>query len=441
MRKVYIETYGCALNQADSQVIAEELERHGYLIVDRLENANIIIINTCTVRLDTDQRITKRLGQLRQVLSNNKKLIVTGCMARAQPYLIKKTVPEASIVASRDPHRILEAILTNKRYITAAPGETIYNLPRRSIGYTGIIPVNQGCLGKCSFCITRRARRELKSVPPRLVVEHLLDLVKNGAREIYLTSQDAAAYGYDLGSIKLPDLLNYIGDVIDKNNLVNKIFIRVGMMNPWPLIEFVDDFIDTMKHPVFYKFFHIPLQSGDDRVLKIMNRHYSVDDFYEIVRKIRSKIPGAVIATDIIVGHPGEDDDAFRNTMKVLEDILPERIHVAQYTIRPHTPSASMRQVPDPVKKARSKKIIEFMEKRIARMIQEEYIGKKALVLILGVNWRKEPVGRTYNYYPVVIRTKEKIDCIKTKTNVRITDATYYDLKGVLGDDESNTLC
>lgn len=203
--------------------------------------------------------------------------------------------------------------------------------------------------------------------------------------------------------------------------------IRVGMTNPDQLMHILDDFIEQLKKPRFFKFVHIPVQSGDDNVLKIMKRNYTVDEFRNLVREIRKKIPGVTIATDIIVGHPGEDEEAFRNTVRLVKELRFERVHIAQYTPRPRTLSAGLPQVPSPVKKERSKKLTELVEE-IGLEKNSALIGSRVEALVVSVGERGGLDAKMLNYTPVVISSGEAR--VGEWKSIEIIEATWYDLRG-----------
>ncbi|MEM0014467.1 MAG: tRNA (N(6)-L-threonylcarbamoyladenosine(37)-C(2))-methylthiotransferase [Zestosphaera sp.] len=419
--KVYIETYGCALNNADTALMKQVLIGKGHEIVDSMDEADVVIVNTCTVRLDTEQRIVKRLSRLKTQVGNGIKLIVAGCMVAAQPYTISKVVPEASLISPQNVIRIHEAVENDGRIVLLSGERDTTWLAPLVEGSVTSIPIAEGCLGNCSFCITKIARRRLRSYRPELVVRVAKEAVRKGVFELDLTAQDTAAYGIDLGDIRLHDLVRMITEEVKGNYM-----LRVGMANPDNLMPILDDFIDVLKHPNVFKYVHIPLQSGSDKVLKLMNRRYTYDQYRSLILEIRRKIPEVQIATDVIVGHPGEDNEDFEDTLKALEELMPDKVHVAQYTIRPRTKAASMRQVSDSVKKSRSIEVNRIVES-IGKTVNSAYVGSKAWVMVTGRSFRGSPVGRTINYKPVVI---SDLNTVGVSGYVKITNSTFYDLRG-----------
>lgn len=421
--KIYIETYGCALNNADTALMKNILVSRGHEIVHSLEEAEAIVINTCTVRLDTEQKILKRLHQIKKFLSNNNsvKLIVGGCMAAAQPYTVTKTVPEASLISPQNVTRIHEVVESSGRSVMISGERDTTLLCPLVEGFAAAIPIAEGCLGSCSFCVTKIARRRLRSYKPDLVVRAVKEAVDRGVVEIDLTAQDTAAYGVDLGSVRLYDLLRAVVEEVR-----GKYMLRVGMANPDNLLSILDDFLEVMKHPNVFKYVHIPLQSGSDKVLKLMRRNYTYDDYRSLVTEIRRKIPEVQLATDVIVGHPGEDEDDFNLTVKAIEELIPDKVHIAQYTIRPRTEAASMEQVSDSIKKRRSTELGRVVDK-IGSALNSAYVGTRAWVIVSRRSFRGTPIGRTINYKPVVISGLEEVGI---SGYVEITQHTFYDLRG-----------
>ena len=426
MPRVYVETYGCALNHADTALMLSVLARRGYRRVESPWDADVIIVNTCTVRSETEERMRRTIRRLREVAGKTgARLIVAGCMATAQPYTVKRLAPEAVLVSTQNAHRVDEALERGEDLLGEPPRpKTLYRpdpgLMQR--GRIAEVPVADGCLGDCSFCLTKLARRRVLSRPMESIVELVSSLARRGVVEIRLTGQDVAVYGVDIyGRRVLPELLERIAEI------PGDFMVRVGMMSPDQVAPILDEFLEVMKRPRFFKFFHLPVQSGDDRVLRIMKRRYSVDEYRSLVREVRAKIPGAMIATDIIVGHPGEDEEAFMNTVRLVEELRFERIHLAQYTPRPRTVAAGLPQVPDPVKKQRSKKLMAVIE-RIGMEEHSRYLGSRAMALIVSRGERGGLDAKLYNYMPVVL--PEDAGTPGEWRCVEVVSATWYDLRG-----------
>ncbi|AHC51298.1 2-methylthioadenine synthetase [Sulfolobus acidocaldarius SUSAZ] len=416
--RVYIETYGCALNKGDSYIMMTLLKDKGHEIVDNIQDAEILVINTCAVRLETEERMKQRIKELKKY--NDKRLVVAGCLASAEPAVVVSLAPEASVIGPQSVQKIVDVVENSKQRQVYLNEDKPLITPKVFDGKIAILPIADGCAGDCNFCITKLARRKLRSYPPHLIVESVRDAVKKGAVEIELSGQDTAAYGLDLGQIKLSDLVGKVTEV------EGDFMIRIGMMTPEQAMRNIDGIIEVMKETKVYKFIHLPVQSGDDNVLKLMNRKYTVDEYKDLVKEIRKKVPIVNITTDIIIGHPGEDENAFRNTLELMRDIKFERVHLAMYSIRPNTRSASMKQVPDPVKKERIQ-IANKLYEELAYEVHSDYLNSIASVITTEYGRKGSVIGRTLNYIPVVIRQNVELG---KRINVRINEASFYDLRG-----------
>ncbi|MEM2406212.1 MAG: 2-methylthioadenine synthetase, partial [Sulfolobales archaeon] len=233
---VYFETYGCALNRADTALMKSLVSEKGHQITKHIEEADIVVINTCTVRLDTELKVLRRLSYLYKHFGNSKKIVVAGCMAAAQPYTIKRVVPGAILVSPQNITRLVEAIESGA---DALLGERDVSYLKPYVdGAIAAVPIAEGCIGDCSFCLTKLARRRLRSYKPGAVVKAVEEAVKSGAVEIELTAQDTGSYGLDLGDVRLPDLVR---EVVER--VPGKYMLRIGMANPDTIAGLIDDVV------------------------------------------------------------------------------------------------------------------------------------------------------------------------------------------------------
>ena len=315
--KIYIETYGCAANQYDSDLIREKYSGE---FVDNAKEADLIIVNTCGVKSSTENKILARLERLK-----GKKVIIAGCLPKMIRAKLKRMFPDFELM---DSVKLEPKILNFVKEVQP-------------------IVVSRGCLGACTYCATKNARGNLHSYPIKNVVERVKDAVKKGAKKILLTSEDMSCYGKDIG-VNLADLLKEIVKI------PGDFEVRVGMMNPTFALEFLDDLVKVFKNEKIIKFLHIPVQSGNDVVLKRMNRAYAVEDFEKIVDYFRNEIPEIIISTDIICGFPGETEKQFEDSLNLIKKVEPEVLNISKFYPRPGTPAKNMKQLSTRTIKERS---------------------------------------------------------------------------------------
>ncbi len=421
--KVYIETHGCSMNRSDSEIMAGLLLSAGFEIVNSEEEADVIILNTCNVKGSTEQRMIHRAKKLSLL---KKPLIVAGCMAKTQPYLLNRY--SKVLIGPKSIDKIVDAVahaLRGEEFVLLEDGELIkVSMPRlRMDRVTSVIPVSEGCLGECSYCITRFARGKLRSYPRDLIISEIKRAVKEGYPQIFLTSEDMGAYGLDIGT-NLASLLKEIA------RIRGLFFIRVGMMNPHFVISQIECLLSAFEDKKFYKFFHIPVQSGSDKVLGWMRRRYSVNQFLEVVDAIRNKFGDlCTISTDVIVGFPTEDEEDFEATMRVIEIVKPEVINISKFAPRPLTPVALMNQKDPRIIKRRSKKLSELAYK--VKMIRNTlHVGREYPALVVRRFSKDLFQARTLFYRPVRIRSSKLREGLMVR--VLIEEARSNHLRGRL---------
>ena len=422
--KVFIESYGCTFNQADGQIIAGNLHANDIDIVDNIDEADIVIVNTCYVKLPTEDKMTFRIQKLQKEFPD-KKIIVGGCMVEIDPEKLDKIGPDVSWIG---PHQLNKsASVVNATYCGDVIRETGFSKESKvcvpKVGDDSLIHILQiceGCLGACTFCCTRFARGPLNSYPISDIVFEAQRAIENGACEIQLTAQDTAAFGRDSGE-KLSDLIKEVA------NLKGDFRVRVGMMHPKNILNDVDEIIDAMKHPKVYDFIHLPVQSGSDKVLSEMRRGHTVEQYKNIVSKFKEEIPNVTLATDIIVGYPTESDEDFDETVKLLEEIKPSLIHLSKYQHRKGAISSSLPEIPREIMKERSKFLSQIKEK-ITERENEELVDSIQKVLVIEKGSKGGYIAKTNSYIPVIVDNVE----LGTFVDVKITEATSTYLKSEL---------
>ncbi len=396
-----MQSFGCPTNFADGEAIAGCLSKSGYDVVDRLKDADILVYNTCAVKTPTENRMIRILKKA----PKDKKVVVAGCLPLINFGRLKK-VGVDGVIGPSPGARIVDAIHKVERgemVIDLCEGtKPSYGLPRiRRSDVIAILPVSYGCLGLCSYCCVRFARGKLRSYAVDEIKGRVMEDLRAGAKEIWLTSQDMGCYGKDIG-VNLMCLLEEVASV------EGKFHIRVGMMNPNHAIEVLDDLIDVYKNKKVYKFLHVPVQSGDDEVLKRMNRHYSVEDFRKVVFSFRDEIPDVTIATDIICGFPGEGEEAFRKSMDLVEEVKPDILNISMFFPRPRTQASGMRQLPGWKVKERSRAISKlFREIRVEK--NRSWLNWRGEVLIDERGKNGSWIGRNFAYKPIVVKSSKDL--------------------------------
>jgi MiaB-like tRNA modifying enzyme len=388
--KFFIEGYGCSLNKADTEQITWHLEASGLKQVSKPEQAAIIIVNTCAVKEQTENRMISRTKALFEISKKTKaKLIVFGCL----PKINSKKVSEISkkiILVGPSLEQLSKQLGIPK--ISFSP-----ELPqKKSNEFISILPIARGCLGNCSFCATKNARGKLKSYSVNRIKKRFEAETKKPC-EVWLTAQDCGCYGFDIGT-SLPELLKEL--LKSKNNFR----IRIGMMNPHHALRIANDFLPLFRDARLYRFFHVPLQSGSDRILKKMNRPYSKKQFFLLIKKIRKALPDATISTDIIAGFPSETEKDFEETLKAVKTLKPDIINISRFGARPGTTAQKMLlQLHGRDKKKRSR-VLSELQKKIALERNQKLFGTPQKIFVSEKGPKGNFVGRTVSYKPVVIK-------------------------------------
>ncbi|MHA1506888.1 MAG: tRNA (N(6)-L-threonylcarbamoyladenosine(37)-C(2))-methylthiotransferase [Candidatus Asgardarchaeia archaeon] len=424
--KVFIKTYGCALNKSDTEIMGGILERAGYSIVDDIDEAEVVIVNTCGVKDPTEHRV---LHYLRRLSNLDKKVIVAGCLPKMCLERVKKAIPNFSAIIGPyqiyEIDKIVKRSLMGDRFVKISEDFKIGKFPRHYLSnLIGIIPIAYGCLGRCTYCSVKFARGRLKSRPLDLIVEELKEMVKRGFKEIWLTAQDTGVYGRDLG-YNLVDLME------ECRNVKGKFFIRIGMMTPNSLNEMLEEFLDVFKDDKFYKFLHIPVQSGSNRILKMMGRRYTVEEFINISKRVRESIPMVSIATDIIVGFPSESLEDFKESIRLVEEIKPDVVNISRYGDRPGAESSKFEgKIPTHVKVERSRIMSKVID-RVAYERNRSWLGWSGEVLITEYGSRGSFICRNFAYKPIVIKRGGGLEMGDT-VKVRVVDVRPHFLIGSL---------
>jgi len=421
--KFHIITIGCILNRSESQRMRYLLEREGYEYVENLDEADILIINTCTVKTPSENKTYRLLRDYK-----DKKIILTGCLVQHQP----EKFENYPLVGIYEIDRIVDAVknLLNGKIVKYLEVKRISKLAIPCVDEypIKIIPIQEGCLWNCTYCATKLARKLLQSFPPRDIYLEIQDAVKKNLRIIYFTGTDLAVYGVDLG-IDLADLLYGVRE------LEGDFYIRVGMANPGIINKFIDKLLDSYDHPKIFKFFHIPVQSGSNDVLRSMRRGYTIEEFYELVEKIRKRYYEASIATDIIVGYPIETEEDFKKTLEMIEEIKFDVINLSKFWPRPKTPAFYIKPLKGEIVKNRSRTVKKLFD-ITARERNKIWIGWEGYCIVESKGKDNSWICRNYAYKQIIVKSDENL--LGKILKVKVEEVTPVDLRAKIIDKVEN---
>lgn len=418
IEKIYLENYGCSANTHDLEIILGYLSNYGYIIENIPEKSDVIIINTCGVKKPTEDRIINRLKTLGKL---NIPIIIAGCLPKINLPAIKASIPNyAAILDPYSVDNIIQALdYIKKGYYGAkffAKKTPIkVSLPEKRINnLIKIVPISEGCLGDCAYCCTRFARGRLFSFPIENITEEVNRAISEGVTEIWITGQDTGSYGKDIG-LRLTDLLT---DLIE---IKEDFRIRLGMMNPNYAKEMIEELVSIYQNKKIYKFLHVPIQSGSDRVLELMNRQYEVLEVEEIIKRFRKSFSDMTIATDVIVGFPTESEVDFNRTIEFVNKARPDIVNISKFAARPKTIAGKLPQIPNNIIKERSKRLSNLCSK-ISSHVNSEYLDSIQIVYINKELKKGHFEGRLQNYKKVLIN--QEMNLLGKKVHAKIENAT-----------------
>ncbi|MFI5360146.1 MAG: tRNA (N6-isopentenyl adenosine(37)-C2)-methylthiotransferase MiaB [Halanaerobiales bacterium] len=434
LKKYFIITYGCQMNEHDSEKLAGMLESIGYHKADFVEEADIILINTCTIRENADLKVFGKVGELKRLKEKNPDLIigVGGCMMQSEKAVqdLYEKHPQVDLIfGTHNIHHVPDLIQRIQRErgriveVWDAEEGLIPDLPSvRESEFKAWVSIIQGCNNFCTYCIVPYVRGRERSRPLNDIVAEVERLVADGVKEITLLGQNVNSYGKDLEEeVDFADLLQALDKIPGLQ--------RLRYMTSHPrdfttkLIEVIRDSRSVCEH------FHLPIQSGSNSILKKMNRGYSREKYMELVNKIRQAIPEASITTDIIVGFPGETEEEFQETMELVKEVRFDSAFTFIYSPRTGTPAAKMAdQIPEEIKKGRLNRLMD-LQNQISLEKNQEDLGKIVEVLIEGES-KNNPetlMGRDRRNKLVIIPKTEGVigEIVNVKIN-RVQSFTLY---------------
>jgi len=387
------------MNEEDSEQMSLYLQERGYEPAESVEEADVVLLNTCSVRRKPEDKVFSTLGNLRKLKQRKPNLVigVCGCMAQLRAEEIRQKAPHVDMIIGTahvaQVGALVDEVVQKRRLamrleLPERKGAIVTDIPERKVDrhpkLKAFVPIQYGCDKFCTFCIVPTTRGRERSRPTADILDEIRKLAERGTKEVTLLGQTVNSYGKNLleGRVPFARLLRLINDIEGIE--------RIRYTSPYPR-DFREDLINAIAElPKVMEHVHLPLQSGDDDILKAMRRLYTVEQFEEIVAKLRERVPGIAITTDIIVGFPGETEAQFENTLKVVERIRFDGAYMFAYSPRPGTPAAAMEnQIPRAVKQERLQRLIE-LQNRITCEINQSQVGRVFEVLVEGPS-QKDP--------------------------------------------------
>ena len=418
MAKIFVEAYGCSASFADSEMISGLILNGGHTLADDSSESDLNIIVTCSVKDATANKMIHRIKSLK-----SKPLVVAGCFPKAEKSTVEKFAENASLLGPNSLGKTLQVIdstLNGRKQVSLEDSDlSKVGLPKVRLNpVVGIVEIASGCMSECTFCQTKLSKGDLSSYRLGDIVRQVQIEIKEGCKEVWLTSTDNGCYGFDIGT-DLPSLVNAVVEIPDD------FMIRVGMMNPMYMPRIKEALIESFNNDKVFKFLHIPVQSGSDKVLHDMKRGHTVNTFREIVKRAKERFGNFTISTDVIVGFPSETEEDFQKTVNLLDETIPDVVNLSKYSARPGTEAAEWKQIDVAEVKKRSKIIFEQISK-ISMENNKKWIGWTGKVLF-DEKIDEGIKGRNFAYKPVFVRNAVDIG---QSHIVEITDVTVNSLLG-----------
>ena len=420
----WIEGYGCSANFADLEMMAGQLRLRGFRLAENPENSSINLIVTCAVKNSTEHKMINRIKYL---TATNKPLIIAGCLPAADESLVKSANSHASIIGPNSIDKVVEIAhaAMGGQTVSSLTNSNIekINIPRFRINpIISIVEISTGCLSECTFCQTKLAKGDLRSYRIGEIVKQIREDLEHGSKEIWLTSTDNGCYGLDIGT----NLINLLRSC---EKIEQEFKIRLGMMNPMYLNRMITDLsILYSGSNKLFKFIHIPIQSGSERILRKMKRGHTVNTTKDLVTRLKDKIPEITIATDIITGFPTETNEDFEQTLDLISFIDPDIVNSSKFSSRPGTAASKLEKVDDDIISTRSERLHNLI-KAIAKRRNSKWINWEGEVLINEIENGKLK-GRN-DYYKSIILNRDPDESflkMRPQTNFqsRILESKVY---------------
>ena len=430
----YVKTYGCQMNVHDTENIKANLEEMGFKENDDMEKSDLILLNTCAIRENAHNKVFGMIGRLKHLKEDRPDIItgVCGCMAQEEVVvdeILNKFKFLDFVFGTHNidelPAILYEAISKNKTFIDvkSIEGDIVEDMPvKRDSKYKAFVNIMYGCDKFCTYCIVPYTRGKQRSRRIEDIIKEVECLKKDGYKEVTLLGQNVNAYGKDLNlDYDMSDLLEFVA----KTGIER---VRFVTSHPW---DFTDKMIDVIgKYPNIMPYIHLPLQSGSDRILKLMGRRYTKESYLELFDKIKKAVPNASITTDIIVGFPGENDDDFLETLDVVNKCKYDSAFTFIFSPREGTPAAKMKDdTPLSVKEERLHRLNEVVNK-YALEANQKYLDKEVPVLLENVSEKDDSMLAGYTDTMKLVNVKASKEYLGKIVNVKITDVKTWSMDG-----------
>ena len=404
---IWFEGYGCTANQGETLEMREHANQLGHELATDSATAETVVLGTCTVIESTQNRMEKRISEL---MDQGKNVIVSGCMATADTKALNSKFPNAPLVSPGDIDGLGDLIGRG-----GCKPETLES------PFAAILPISSGCLGRCTYCATLKARGRVKSRSVNDIFFKAQYAIDSGSKELLLTSQDNGAFGADTDS-SLEKLLNEL------SHLEGEFRLRVGMLNPMLVSGRSKEMAEAWSDSRTYKFMHLPIQSGSQKILDSMTRDHTIEEFWEVVEVFREYYPEMMIITDIITGFPGETDEDHQETVKLLNYLSPDLVNVTRFSPRKGTPASRYKRIDGRIVKKRSRELTN-LRKELGAKSFKRFIGRQTSILTVENQRSGSTLCRDDNYRPIIL--KEELP-LGEFHDVKIIDSEYGFMTAVL---------
>ena len=416
-KKYFIITFGCQMNKSDSERIAGFLENIGHKQVFKIDQTNLIVVNMCSIRQSAVDRVYGLKQKFDKLKNYNPKLItiLTGCILKKDKRKFKEYF---NFVLDIKDLPNWPKILNN-RYKTPNTKCYLDIDPKYSLAKVAYVPISNGCNNFCTYCVVPHVRGPLVHRSVKNIIKEINTLIKNGYKEIWLLGQNVNSYKSQTPKINFSKLLEMI------NEISGDFWIRFTSSNPK---DFSDELINTMaKCEKITPYLNLPVQSGNNQILKKMNRKHTIEKYKEIIKKIRKKIPNIVLSTDIIVGFPGETKKQFNDTAKLLKQIKYDMIYINKYSPRPETLASKIKDsISNIEKKERGKILNKILEQTVLEK-NKIYIGK--IIKVLPTEWKNGFLfGKSFDYKSIKLKGPKKL--LGQFINIKIKNSSPWGLNG-----------